>query len=177
MSRTAALAAAAAVAVAALSPAAASADTATGTIAVALTVTNACVVNGAQAPQASLGSLGDINFPDQPGIFGNVDGQLVGSLGALQILCSPGVAPQLTIGAGSNDAAGKRRMASSGNMLDYRLFTDAQRTSELTIGSRITLGTASTTPFSVPIYARVNSGGAVIAAGRYTDTVQVTLSW
>ena len=153
------------------------ADSASGTIGVALTVTNACVVNGATQVQTNIGGMGDINFADQPGIFGNVDGQLVGSLGALQIQCSPGVTPQLTIGSGGNDSAGKRRMAANGNMLEYRLFSDTQRLSELVIGSRIALGTATTTPFTVPIYARVTSGGAVIAAGRYTDSVQVTLTW
>jgi len=155
----------------------AGADSAAGTIGVALTVTNACVVNGAQQLQSNVGSLGDINFPDQPGVFGNVDGQLVGALGTLQVLCSPGVSPQLTIGSGANDAAGKRRMGSNGNMIDYRLFSDASRTSELGVGSRISLGTATSTPFTVPIYARVTSAGAVLAAGRYTDTVQVTVAW
>ena len=153
------------------------ADSAAGTIGVALTVTNACVVNGATQLQTNIGSMGDINFADQPGIFGNVDGQLVGSLGALQVQCSPGVTPQLTIGSGSNDSAGKRRMAVNGNTLEYRLFSDTQRLNELVIGSRIALGTATTTPFSVPIFARVTSGGTVIAAGRYTDSVQVTLTW
>jgi len=173
-SRTAAVAG---VVAALLSASPASADSAAGTIGVALTVTNACVVNGAQQLQSNVGSLGDINFPDQPGVFGNVDGQLVGSLGTVQVLCSPGVSPQLTIGSGANDAAGKRRMGSNGNMIDYRLFSDASRTSELGVGSRISLGTATTTPFTVPIYARVTSAGAVLAAGRYTDTVQVTLAW
>lgn len=153
------------------------AQSAAGTIGVALTVTNACVVNGAQAVQSNVGSMGDITFADQPGIFGTVDGQLVGSLGTLQVLCTPGIAPQLTIGSGSNDSAGKRRMTSSGNMLDYRLFSDAQRSSELAIGSRIALGTSTASPFSVPIYARVSGGGTAVAAGRYSDTVQVTLSW
>jgi spore coat protein U-like protein len=155
----------------------ASAQSSVGTIGVALNVTNACVVNGAAQQQANVGSLGDINFADQPGIFGNVDGQLVGSLGTLQVLCSPGVAPQLTVGSGANDAAGKRRMMSNGNTVDYRLFSDSSRTSELGVGSKISLGTATTTPFTVPIYARVTSGGNVLAAGRYTDTVQVTLTW
>ena len=171
------LAITAAAAAAALAATPAAADSTAGTIGVALTVTNACVVNGAQQVQTNAGSLGDINFPDQPGIFGNVDGQMLGTLGALQVLCSPGVAPALTIGSGANDAAGRRRMASNGNMLEYRLFSDPQRSSELAIGTRIALGTATTTPITVPIYARVTSGGSVIAAGRYTDTVQVTLTW
>jgi spore coat protein U-like protein len=153
------------------------ADSSAGTIGVALNVTNACVVNGAASVQSNVGSLGTIQFPDQPGIFGNVDGQLVGSLGTLQVQCSPNVAPVLTIGSGANDAAGKRNMASNGNTVTYRLFSDAARTNEVAIGQQIALGTATAQAISVPIYARVNSGGKVLAAGTYTDTVQVTLTW
>jgi spore coat protein U-like protein len=153
------------------------ANSSSGTIAVALNVTNACIVNGASAYQANLGSLGTIQFPDQPGIFGNVDGELVSALGTLQVQCSPNVTPMLTLGSGAHDAAGKRYMASSGNSVTYRLFSDSARTNEVTIGGQIALGTTSTTPISVPIYARVNSGGQVLPAGTYTDTVQVTLTW
>jgi spore coat protein U-like protein len=163
------------VAVSAAAPA--FADTSTGTIAVALKVTNACVVNGATSPAANLGSLGAIQFPDQPGIFGNVDGQLVGSLGTLQVQCSPSVSPVLTIGSGANDAAGKRQMASNANTVAYRLFSDSARTNEIGIGQQLSLGTMSTAAVSVPIYARVTSAGQILAAGNYTDTVQVTLTW
>ena len=153
------------------------ADSSNGTIAVALNVTNACVVNGAAAVQSNLGSLGTIQFPDQPGIFGNIDGQLVGSLGTLQVQCSPNATPVLTIGSGAHDAGGKRYMAANTNSVTYRLYSDSARTNEIGIGGQLTLGTASTTPISVPIYARVNSGGQVLAAGSYTDTVQVVLTW
>ena len=153
------------------------ADSSTGTIAVALNVTNACVVNGAAAPAANIGSLGGIQFPDQPGIFGNVDSQLVGSLGTLQVQCSPDVAPVLTIGTGTHDNAGKRQLASNGNTVAYRLFTDAARTNEIGIGQQLSLGVMSTAAVSVPIYARVTSAGKILAAGSYTDTVQVTLTW
>lgn len=168
-------AAAAMFAVAAATPA--FADTSTGTIAVALNVTNACVVNGAGSPSASLGSLGTIQFPDQPGIFGNVDGQLVGSLGTLQVQCSPNVSPVLTIGSGANDNAGKRRLAANGNTVAYRLFSDSARANEIGIGQQLPLGVMTTAAVSVPIYARVTSAGQLLAAGSYTDTVQVTLTW
>ena len=128
-------------------------------------------------PQSNIGSLGSIQFPDQPGIFGNVDGQLVGSLGALQVQCSPNVAPALTIGSGANDSAGKRRLTSNGNTVAYRLFSDAARTNEIAIGQQLALGTMSTAAVTVPIYARVNSNGQILAAGAYSDTVQVTLTW
>lgn len=155
----------------------ASADSSNGTIAVAINVTNACVVNGAASVQSNVGSLGTIQFPDQPGIFGDVDGELVGTLGTLQVQCSPNATPVLTIGSGAHDAGARRYMAASTNMVTYRLFTDSARTNEIAIGGQIALGTASSTPISVPIYARVNSGGQVLAAGTYTDTVQVTLTW
>jgi spore coat protein U-like protein len=153
------------------------ADSSSGTIGLLLNVTNACVVNGATSVQSNLGSLGSIRFPDQPGIFGNVDGQLVGTLGALQVQCSPNATPVLTVGAGANEAAGARHMASNGTTVAYRLFSDAGRTTEITIGQQLQLGTATTAAITVPIYARVNSGGLVLPAGAYTDTVQVTLSW
>lgn len=151
----------------------------TGTIAVTLNVTNACVVNGAAALQANAGSLGAIRFPDQPGIFGNVDGELVGTgqSGSLSVLCSPGASPVLTVGAGQNDAAGRHRLAANGNMVSYRLFTDSARTAEVAIGQQIALPVATSVATVVPIYARVTSNGAVLPAGAYSDTVQVTLSW
>lgn len=151
----------------------------TGTIGVTLNVTSACVINGANALQASAGTVGTIRFPDQPGIFGNIDADLVGTgqSGAMSVLCSPGASPVLTIGSGQNDAAGRHRLASNGNTLPYRLFSDAARTTELTINHQIALPVATSTATLVPIYARVTSNGAVIPAGAYSDTVQVTLSW
>lgn len=164
-------------ALAAMSAAPASAQSSSGTIAVALNITNACVVNGAASLQSNIGSLGTIQFPDQPGIFGNVDGQLVGSLGTLQVQCSPNVSPVMTIGSGANDNAGKRRLSSNGNTVAYRLFSDAARTNEIAIGQQLNLGTMTTAAVTVPIYARVTSSGQILAAGAYTDTVQVTLTW
>jgi spore coat protein U-like protein len=161
----------------ALAASPASAGSSIGTIGISLNVTSACVINGATALQSNAGSMGSIAFPDQPGIFGNVDGELVGSLGQLQIQCSPGVAPALTIGSGANDAGGKRYMNANGNQVAYRLFSDAQRSSEIGIGQQITVGTAAAAAINIPLYARVTSGGSVLPAGNYRDTVQVTLTW
>ena len=150
-----------------------------GTIAVALTVTDACAVNGGSITSGALGQIGAISFAAQPGIFGNVDAAMVatGGGGGLAILCSPGLTPALTVGAGANDSSNVRHLASGANQVAYRLYSDSGRTNEITIGQQISLGTATTTAFAVPIYARVNSGGAVLPGGSYTDTVQVTLSW
>jgi spore coat protein U-like protein len=153
------------------------AQNSTGTIGVELTVTNACVVNDAAQSQSDLGRVGDILFDDQPGTFETTDSELVGTLGALSIRCSPGASPTLTVGPGSNDNAGVRRMASGGAVIPYRLYTNAARQDEITIGRQIALGEASASPIVVPIYARATNPGGIARAGRYTDTVQVTLAW
>ena len=155
------------------------AGSSSGTIAVSLTVTDACAVNGGSVTSGSLGQIGAIAFASQPGIFGNVDAAMVATGGGagISVLCSPGLTPTMTIGAGANDSNSLRHLASGSNQIAYHLYSDSGRTSEITIGQQLSLGTATTTPFSVPIYARVNSGGAVLPGGSYTDTVQVTLSW
>lgn len=156
---------------------AAHAQSATGTIAVELNVTNACVVNDSSMFQSALGTVGDIQFADQPGTFSSVDGELVGSLGALSVRCSPGTSPSLTIGSGANDSGGVRRMSSAGNIIPYRLYTNSARDDEIGIGRELALGTATSAAIIVPIYARAINNDGILPAGRYADTVQVTLSW
>lgn len=148
-----------------------------GTIDLELNVTNACVVNGATSVQSNVGSTGKILFADQPGTFTSVDGQLVGSVGALSVQCSPGASPTLTVGSGANDSNGSRYLASGASTVAYRLFTDSGRTNEIAIGQQLALGTATSSAISVPIYARAVNNGTMLPAGKYTDTVQVTLSW
>lgn len=155
----------------------ADAATTSGTIDVELTITNACVVNGATSVSSSFGNGGKILFADQPGLFADVDGQLVGSLGNLSVKCSPGVSPTLTVGSGANDQSGNRRLKSGSNTVAYHLYSDSARLTEISVGTALPLGTLSTAAVGVPIYARVNSGGNLLPAGTYTDTVQVTLSW
>lgn len=164
---------------AAMLAAPAMAGSSSGTIAVSLTVTDACAVNGGTITSGALGQVGAISFASQPGIFGNVDAAMVATGGGagIAVLCSPGLTPSLTIGAGANDSNNLRHLASGSNQVAYRLYSDSGRNTEITIGQQLNLGTATTTAFSVPIYARVNSGGAVLVGGTYTDTVQVTLAW
>jgi spore coat protein U-like protein len=155
------------------------AGSSTGTIGVSLNVTAACAVNGATAIAANLGQVGSIAFADQPGLFGNTDASLVATGGGagLSVLCSPGSTPTFTVGSGLNDASGTHYMAAGSNKIAYHLYSDSGRTNEIGIGQAISLGTATSTAFNVPIYGRVNSNGQVVAAGAYTDTVQVTLAW
>jgi spore coat protein U-like protein len=149
----------------------------TGTIDLELNVTNACLVNGATTVQSDVGSTGKVLFADQPGTFVSVDGQLVGSMGNLTVQCTPGSAPVLTVGSGAHDSNGARHLASGASQVTYRLFTDSARTDEIIIGKQIALTSAAGASASVPIFARATNGGTLLSAGKYTDTVQVLLSW
>jgi spore coat protein U-like protein len=127
--------------------------------------------------QTDFGSAGSIAFESQPGTFDTVDGELVGSMGALSVRCSPGASPTLTLGSGANDDAGVRRMASGSAMIPYRLFTNTARDDEIIIGRQLSLGPATDAAITVPIYARASNPNSVAQAGSYSDVVQITLSW
>ena len=154
------------------------AQTASGTIGVSLNILAACAVNGGNSA-ATMGRIGTIAFADQSGVFSNADATMVaqGSTNAVTVLCTPGLAPKVTVGAGANDAGNVRQLAYLGQTVAYRLYTDASRQDEITIGRQISLGTAATPALTLPIFARASSNGLALPAGTYTDTVQVTLSW
>jgi spore coat protein U-like protein len=150
----------------------------TGTIDMELNVTNACLVNGATAVQSDVGSAGKVLFAEQPGSFVSVDGQLLATGGGnISVQCSPSSTPVLTIGAGAHDSNGTRHLAAGSSQVTYRLFTDSSRTDEITIGKQIALGGAAGATASVPIFARATNNGTLLPAGKYTDTVQVLLTW
>lgn len=155
------------------------AGSSTGTIRVSLNVSAACAVNGGSQTSGSLGQIGTIAFADQSGVIGTVDATLVPNAGSggLSVLCSPGLSPSLTVGAGANDSGGVRHLESGGSTVAYRLYSDAGRNNEIVIGQQISLGTTTTSAITVPIYGRIAGGGVALPAGAYVDTVQVTLAW
>jgi len=157
----------------------AEAGSASGTIAVALNVSDACVVNGATAFTTTLGQVGAISFADQPGLFGDINASMIATGGgnAISVLCSPGLSPTLSINAGLHDASSLHHLASGSNLITYHLYSDSGHTNEIHISQSLSLGTTTSSAINVPIYAVANSGGQVMPAGAYTDTVQVTLSW
>lgn len=157
----------------------AQAGSASGTIAVALNVSDACVVNGATAFTTTLGQVGAITFADQPGLFGDVSASMVatGGGGAISVLCSPNLTPTLSINAGLHDSSNLHHLASGSNLITYHLYSDSGHSNEIQISQTLALGTTTSSAINVPIYAVANSGGQVLPAGSYSDTLQVTLAW
>jgi spore coat protein U-like protein len=87
---------------------------------------------------------------------------------------------------GTNASSGQRRMAYNGAYLSYNLFVDsahsypwstAASNSTCTTTGDCYLGTGNGTAQSVNIYGVVPAVGTAPAAGLYTDTVVMTITY
>jgi spore coat protein U-like protein len=154
-------------------PAAASAET-SKSFQVSAEVVRGCVL----ATDAD-GTLGTIALGQVAGAGGaTASATLVSSAGAgLVIECTPGVTASLTADPGSNPATGGVRQLSAGGAgrVPYQLFLDGASTPWTTQGVPFAFSSGATRRV-VPVLARATLTGPT-AAGRYTATVRVTLSW
>lgn len=100
---------------------------------------------------------------------------------SVTVTCTPGTSFSVGLNAGttSGSTVTNRRMASGGNRLSYVLYSDAARTTNWgnTPGSDTPAAvTAISSPTVLTVYGRVPALQAV-AAGSYTDTVTITVSY
>ncbi len=104
--------------------------------------------------------------------------------GNVIVTCTNGASAALTLGQGSNAAAGStdavpvRRMKNAGGVfLSYSMYTDAAHTTIWgnTSGTSVAQ-TGSGTASSVTVYGRIPAGQNV-ASGAYADTVVATVTF
>lgn len=173
--RTSSIAAAACLGLVATSPSFAA--TVTGQVDATITLTSACEVNGANGTTGV--EFGTIDFGSQTTLFSQADGELVGGAqSGISIQCSPGQDATLTFLAGINDAdagAYTRAMAGNGQFVPYNLYSDSGRQTVLDNGDELTV-VADGSVQTIPVYARA-FGNDGLAAGTYSDTVQVSLEF
>jgi spore coat protein U-like protein len=149
------------------------AATATATLSVQVTITASCTI-----------AASTMNF-------GSVSGttlllSVVTGTASVSVTCSSGTPYSIGMDNGLNASGAQRRLASSGNFLAYGLFTDVTRLNALTIatdaltcnllGSCI-LGTGNGTAQSSTVYGAIAVVAAAPAAGTYTDTVTMTVTY
>lgn len=143
-------------------------------------VVSADIANGCVISTDGSAGLGRIDFGTVSGVAqGTVNASLLlGAAAGISIECTPGLTVSMTANAGAHSSNGNRRLgpASGGaTPIPYQLFVD---------GSSTPWGAqAITVPFVVGTGRRTLpiTGTATLtrpmAAGSYSDTVQVTLSW
>ncbi len=117
--------------------------------------------------------------------FGNYDGTAIATQQTdISFTCGNATVPfKLEANDGSNfdGVSGDRRMINGSNYLTYDLFRDSGRTQRLGLIAdnehyESTTGTAGSTT-TVTIYGAMQSGQAIPAAGAYSDTVTLTLTF
>lgn len=150
----------------------------TATFAVNAGVVKGCVVSGSPSQTTGI-AFGSINFGTHSAVqSGTVTAMAGSSMGAQAMLqCTPGTSVQIVVNGGLHLQGSQRRLASAAGMfVPYTLWLVAGTTSPLTPNTpaSMTLGTTAT---ALPVRGMATLPGSGIAAGTYTDTVQVTLSW
>lgn len=156
---------------------AALAQSTTGTIASTITLTSACAVNGNVATSGV--NFGTLDFGSRSTLFTTADAQVAGTTSAgIAIQCTPGTAVNLRFVSGLHDGAavgGTRAMSNGSLFVPYDLYATAGRTTPLLFATDLPL-TATGAVQTLPVYGRA-VGIANLAAGTYTDTISVTLTF
>lgn len=137
----------------------------------------ATIVPGCQVQTIAGGSWGRIDLGTVPGTStGTVEADLLASGTGISIECTPGTTATLRADTGLNASGGVRRLAqtSGSAQLPYRLLLDGG--SEWTTQALTLDFTAAQPVRRLPLKGRAVLPGA-LAAGRYTDTVRITISW
>lgn len=141
------------------------AATSTNTFTVTMTITSNCIVAATPLAFAGAGVL-----------TANTDAQ-----STVTATCTPGTSFTLGLDDGANASGSQRRMVFGGtNFINYELYTDSGRTTRWDdIGGTTTQGDNGSDLDGIVIYdvyGRVPSQSSQ-AAGAYTDTVTVTVSF
>ncbi|GAY22528.1 spore coat U domain-containing protein [Sphingobium fuliginis] len=149
-----------------LLPNAAMATDATTTMGVSATVLNVCLVS---ATNMAFGS------------YDPTSASPTDATSTINVTCTPGTLFNIGLNAGSAVGAtvSTRKMLSGANPLGYALYSNSGRSTNWgnSVGSDTVAQTASTIlPAAFTVYGRIPAQQSV-AAGSYTDTVTITVSY
>jgi spore coat protein U-like protein len=137
----------------------------------------ATIVPGCQVQTMAGGTWGRIDLGTVPGTAtGTIEADLLAAGSGIAIECTPGTTATVRADDGLNSAGGMRALAPAGDAarLPYRLILDGG--SEWST-QPITLDFSSAQLVRrLPLKGRAVLPGS-LAAGRYTDTVRITISW
>ncbi|WP_448501884.1 Csu type fimbrial protein [Sphingomonas sp.] len=139
---------------------------------VSATVVPGCAVQGVAGSE-----WGRIDLGTVPGTTtGTIEGELVANGAGIAIECTPGTTASVRADGGEHFEGGARglRRAGGGARIPYRLMLDGEV--EWTTQAVALNFTASLAVQRLPLRASATLPGA-LAAGRYSDTVRVTISW
>lgn len=138
---------------------------------------SARIVNGCAVALDTGGVVGQIDFGTLPGTASqSVEADLLSSGGTgIAIECTPGATASVSADMGDHASGGERRMGSGTNHIAYRLLLGSGP------GEWATQPVTLSFPAGGSAQRLALRGRAILtgvhAAGRYSDTVRVTVSW
>ncbi len=151
-----------------------------------------CIVSNAPGAGTTGVNFGTLDFGTHPSTFTGVLTTAasggVGGAGATQIVCSPDVT-SLTVSVSAGNNAGQGATIGTGaramkfgasSYLPYDVYSDAAMTAPYpTSASTLAVSLPGTgAAIALPVYGRINKTNLnALAAGTYTDVLQVTLAW
>jgi len=147
----------------------------TGNMEVTLTVGAGCEVVGGNSTGA-VNQFGTLSFGEYSSLANIINSQSTNAAGSgsLQLLCTTGTPFTVALDNGVNAAGGQRRMAGTcGAFINYNLYQEPARTTLWGPGAPLA-GTG--TPVNLIVYGQVPAQ-TTPAAGTYTDTVTMTVTW
>ena len=155
-------------------------NTATTQFTVGAEISSGCAIGG--STQTTGLDFGTLDFGSVPAV---ATGAVTASAaatggGAMQLQCTPGIVPRVTVGAGLHASGASRYLARSGgsDVVAYGLFSDAGHTTPIPIGTPVdstTVGASGV--ITLPVYAEASMPGGGLMPGAYSDLLSVTISW
>ncbi|MFZ2997614.1 spore coat protein U domain-containing protein [Sphingobium sp.] len=141
---------------------------------------SADIVQGCIVATNSNGQWGSIDLGTVSGVArGTVTADLLsGGVAGIQIDCTPNMSATISADNGVRGVAGVRALGLNGSSVStipYQLFADGSATPWTTQSIALVFGSGATRRV-LPIRGVATLSGAM-AAGAYSDTVRITLSW
>lgn len=140
---------------------------------------SADIVKGCIVTVNAAGQWGKIDFGTVSGVAqGTVDANLLsGAINGIQIDCTPSTTASVSIDNGDHAANGTRNLGqgTNGPIIPYQLFADGSSTPWTTQSIALSFA-AGVSRRVLPVRGRATLTRPM-AAGAYSDTVRVTLTW
>ncbi|MEN2468434.1 SCPU domain-containing protein [Burkholderia stabilis] len=158
-----------------------------GTVNAQLVLTSGCAINAGSGSVSTTTNFGSLNFGTQPsGFTGSLNAQTTGTgTSTTQITCSPDVTSvKVTVdggknaGKGASVGTGTRALANGTSYVPYEVYSDNAFKNQYVASTAQTVPLTAGTALALPIYGVVNkTSTSALAAGTYTDVLNVTVGW
>lgn len=155
------------------------AATTTSSFTVSSVITSGCALGASNTESVS--DFGTLSFGSMSSISENVDVASSSGAGSIIVTCTPGIAVTVALDYGTHNGSSARRYlenSATNTTLGYQLYQDASYSTVWGTGSlAYSIDSFPATTQTYTVYGRLFAVSGLPAAGTYSDTVTVTLTY